>query len=256
MCGSKRALFIAALCLLSGSLLPSLAHAAKPPAPLQLRPGSRVGVLVLLDPDVTHFHASRQIENSFLKTYTMDWAVDAMLLSAVQDRLTQLGLVPVPLGPSDEVRRAREDCFLNASLAKGLPKQCAALYSRVGAVDRLNALIVLGPGRNDAAHADRTRHKDLPEYLRGWCFVTGQGGPDTVPQLLNLSELLLIAIDDSGARLVDREWGGDSEHWTGYKPPADLKAFPGALLDQLQPLFGAMLKRQASAALEHVQVVR
>jgi hypothetical protein len=254
MFGSRCVTWLAALCVVSGSLVPSLAAAAKPPVPLQLPAGARVGVLNLLDPDVTHFHAARQIENSFLKTYTMDWSVDGMLLAAVQDRLTQLGLTPVPIGPGDELRRAREQCFLDAALAKGLPKECASLYTRLAASERLNAIIVLGPGRNDATHAGGSRHKELPEYLRGWCFVTGEGGADTVPRLLNLSELLLIGITPSGAQLVDREWGGNGQAWDAYRAPPDLKAFPGPLLDQLQPLFAGMLRQEASAALGHLQV--
>src|SRR5262245_15486564 len=98
MFGSRCVAWLATLCVAGGIIVPPAA-AAKPPAPLQLPAGARVGVLNLLDPDVTHFHASRQIENSFLKTYTMDWSIDAMLLAAVQDRLTQLGLTPVAIGP-------------------------------------------------------------------------------------------------------------------------------------------------------------
>jgi hypothetical protein len=248
--------WLAALCVVSGGLMPSPAPAAKPPVPLQLPAGARIGVLNLLDPDVTHFHAARQIENSFLKTYTMDWSVDAMLLAAVQDRLTQLGLTPVPIGPSDELRRAREQCFLDAALAKGLPKECASLYTRLAASERLNAIIVLGPGRNDATHEGGARHKELPEYLRGWCFVTGEGGANTVPQLLNLSELLLIGITPAGAQLADREWGDTAQAWVSYRAPPDLKAFPGPQLDQLQPLFAGMLRQEAGTALNRVQVVR
>jgi hypothetical protein len=248
--------WLATLSVVAGMLVPSLAAAAKPPAPLQLPSAARVGVINLLDPDVTHFHAARQIENSFLKTYTMDWSIDGMLLAAVQDRLTQLGLTAVPIGPGDDLRRAREQCFLNAALAKGLPKECAALYTRLAAAERLNALVVLGPGRNDSTHAGGNRHKELPEYLRGWCFVTGEGGADTQPQLLNLTELLLITIAPSGAQLADREWGGEGQPWSSYRAPPDLKTFPGPLLDQLQPLFGGMLKQQTGNALAKIQVAR
>ena len=42
--------------------------------------------------------------------------------------------------------------------------------------------------------------------------------------------------------------------WPGFQAPADLKAIPQTQLDQLQPLFSAMLKRQADALLGHLQL--
>ena len=244
----------AALCAALLALTPALLAAARPPATLALPVGARVGVVNLLDPEVTHFHASRQIENSFLKTYTVSWPIGAMLLVAVKDRLGKLGLPAVPLAASDALRRARENCFLDASLAKGLPRECGPLYAQLAASQGLSALIVLGPGRNDSAHAGGTRHRELPEYLRGWCFVTG--GSDPLPVLLDMTELLLVGVSGSQAQLVGRAWGGDGKSWTGYHPPPDLKAFPGQELDQLQPLYGAMLKEQADRALAPLQAAR
>ncbi len=235
----------AALCLALLGAVPGMVLAAHPPPSLALPAGARIGIVNLLDPEVTHFHASRQIENSFLKTYTVSWPVSGMLLGAVKDRLGQLGLTPVPIPPTDALRRARESCFLDASLAKGLPRECGPLYAQLAASSGVAALIVLGPGRNDPAHAGGKRHKDLPEYLRGWCFVTGG---DATPALLDLTELLLIGVSGSQAQLLGRGWGGTGA-WTGYRAPPDLKAFPEQELAQLQPLYAAMLKDQAGTAL-------
>ena len=249
----KPTLYRAALCAALLGVTPAMLPAAHPPPSLALPAGARVGIVNLLDPEVTHFHASRQIENSFLKTYTVNWPVSSMLLAAVRDRLGQLGLAPVPVSASDALRRARESCFLDASLAKGLPKECGPLYAQLAASQGLAAIVVLGPGRNDSAHAGGTRHKELPEYLRGWCFVTG--GPDP-PVLLDMTELLLIGVSASQAQLVGRGWGGDGKSWAGYRPPPDLKAFPEQQLDQLQPLYGTMLKQQADTALGPLQLAR
>jgi hypothetical protein len=246
--------YLAALCAALVGLVPAVLHAAHSPATLVLPAGARVGVVNLLDPEVTHFHASRQIENSFLKTYTVNWSVSGMLLAAVQDRLSQLGLVAVPLAASDALRRARENCFLDATLAKGLPKECGPLYAQFAASQGVSALIVFGPGLNNSAHAGGTRHRELPEYLRGWCFVTA--GPGPPPVLLDMTELLLVGVNGPQAQLVGRAWGGDGKSWTGYQPPADLKAFSEQQLDQLQPLYGAMLKQQAATALAPLQVGR
>jgi hypothetical protein len=143
-----------------------------------------------------------------------------------------------------------------SAFAKGLPKPCGPLYAQLAAAERLDAIIVLGPGRNDSAHAGNTRHKELPEYLRGWCFVTGEGAADALPTLLNLSELLLVQINGSSARLAGRQWGGNGQSWNGYQAPADLKAFSDPQLDQLQPLFGAMLKQQADSLLAPLPLTR
>jgi hypothetical protein len=231
-------------------------RAEKPADSLQLPGGARVGVVNLVDPEVTHFHYAPHLENSYLKTYTLTWPVSAMLVATVRDPLTRAGLVVVPLTPSDELLRAREHCFLNAALAKGLPKECVPLYTHFAAAERLSALIMLGPGRNDSSHAGGTRHKELPEYLRGFSFVTADDAPDNPPMLLDLTELLLVRADASDAALIDREWGGNGMRWSGYQPPANLKAIPGAQLDQLQALYALMLKHQADAALGHLSVAR
>ena len=235
-------------------LVGSAAPATKKPLDLQLSAGARVGVVSLLDAEVTHFHASRQLQNSFLKTYTASWPVSAMLLAAVQGGLTQRGLVALPLGASEELSRARENCFLDAELAKGLPQPCAAPFAKLAAAQHVDALIVLAPGRNDPAHAGGARHRELPEYLRGWCFVSGEGG--AAPTLLSLTELLLIGVVPAGVQLADREWGGDGQSWTGFSPAPDLRQIPAEQLAQLQPLFAAMLQRQADALLSHLQVSR
>jgi hypothetical protein len=244
----------AALTLLGGT-----AVAAQQPANLQLIAGARVAVVNLLDAEVTHFHASRHVQNSFLKTYTVDWSVNAMLMEALRERLTQLGLVPVAAAATEALRRARETCFLDAALAKGLPKACGPLFAQLAAAEHVDAIIVLGPGRNDSAHGARRR--ELPEYLRGWCFMSRarseEDTADKLPVLLNLTELLLIGLAAPSAEIYARQWGGDqAQSWTGFKLPPDLKEIPDQQLSQLQPLFAAMLKQQASGVLEHLQVTR
>jgi len=50
-----------------------------------------VGVVNLLDAEVTHFHAASQLQDSFLKTHAVSWSVDAMLGEALKDRLDRWG---------------------------------------------------------------------------------------------------------------------------------------------------------------------
>ncbi|HUL19541.1 MAG TPA: hypothetical protein VLV29_09785 [Steroidobacteraceae bacterium] len=232
------------------TLAANAALAASAPAPLALAAGARVGVVSLLDAEVTHYHSAARVQDSYLKTQAVPWSVSAMLLEAVREPLTRLGLAPVPLAPGDTLSRARESCFLDANLQKGLPKDCLAAYARLAADEQLAALVVLGPGLNDADHAQGTRRKDLPEYLRGWCVVSGsaEGGP--APLLLNLTELLLISVTPKGAQLEARAWGGTfTRNWTGFVAPADPHALPAPLLEQLQPLFAGLLQQQTQGLL-------
>src|SRR5256884_9889563 len=206
------------------SLLAGTAVAAPKPADLQLSAGARVAVVNLLDAEVTHFHASRHVQNSFLKTYTVEWSVNAMLMEALRERLTQMGLVPVVAAATEALRRAREACFLDAALAKGLPKACGPLFAQLAAAEHVDAIIVLGPGRNDSAHGDRRRQ--LPEYLRGWCFVTAARGEedtaDKPPVLLDLTVLRLIGPAPPSPEIYARQRGGLHEPTcTGFKQPPD-----------------------------------
>jgi hypothetical protein len=246
----------AALCLLALSRPADLVFAAKPPpATLQLRTGSRIALVNLLDAEVTHFHGAPRVQDSHLKTYPVGWAVAAMLTEALKEPLQQLGLVSVPLGASDALAHAREACFINAALAKGLPKACSPPFVQLASAEHVDAIIVLGPGLNDSAHAAGTRRRDLPDYLRGWCFVTTEGSADGTPGFLNLTELLLITVSPKGAEINAREWGGSvAQAWTGFTAQVDLKAIPAAQLNELQPLYGAMLKEQAARLLAHVEV--
>src|SRR5689334_4694658 len=78
-------------------LVMSLPVAGKEPSSLTLARGARVGVVNLLDAEVTHFHGAKEIKDSFLKTHPVSWSVDAMLADALKERLGQMGLVLVPL---------------------------------------------------------------------------------------------------------------------------------------------------------------
>jgi hypothetical protein len=237
-------------------LVMSLPVAAKDAATLTLARGARVGVVNLMDAEVTHFHAARALQDSFLKTHTVSWSVNAMLGDALKDRLAQMGLLLVPLAVSDALDRHREECFLNGSPAKGLSKECAPPFAQIASTEHVDAIIVLGPGLNNSAHAAGARRKDLPDYLRGWGFVTNdQSAAGGKPTLFNMTELLLIGVLPDGVSLRGREWGGSySVEWTNFTPAADLKAMPAQQLDELQPLFAGILSRQTGRLLDQLQV--
>jgi len=240
------------LCL----LLASCSLAANAAVGFTLAKGARVGIVNLLDPEVTHYHGSKAIQDSFMKTQPVGWRIDQMLADALRDRLSDLALVEVPVAATEAMKHLRDSCFVESSPARGLSRECLAPFGHLAAAQQLDAIIVLGPGINDSAHG--RRRKDIPEYLRGWGFVSGQGaGPTGIPSLFNMTELLLLSISGEVASQRGREWGGSYElPWSDFQPPADPRVLPGNVLDQLQPLFADILARQCARLLEKVEVER
>jgi len=230
--------------------------AAKEDTPLVLAKGSRVGVVTLLHPEVQHFHSARSLRDQALKTEVIDWSVETMLLDALKERAGQLGLVLVPLPVSDELEHARESCFLNNGFNRNLPKECAAPFDHLLANERLQAVIVLAPGLNNGLHGGSARRKDLPDYLRGWGFVTGTAAaPDGKPSVVSMTELLLVAPSGEGPQLRSHDWGGSySLEWSNFIPPPDPRVVPLQDYAALKPYFEAILSRQTARLLEQITV--
>jgi hypothetical protein len=223
---------------------------------LVLAKGSRVGVVTVLEPEVTHYHSGKSFRSSFLKTETVDWSLSNMFIDALKDRAAQMGLVLVPLQLTDELDRVREACFLNGNFAKGLPKDCTMPFEHLGSNDGLQALFVLAPGINNSVHAGASRRKGLPDYLRGWGYVTGEdAAPDGKPTLFTMTEMLAVTPSPEGPQLRAREWGGnDALEWTNFEAPPDVKAVPPQDYAQLRPFFAAMLVHQTTHLLDQIQI--
>jgi len=242
-----------AACLLMACALAGPPALAKDPTQLLLHKGARVGVVNMMDPEVTHFHASKVLAQSFFKTQPVNWQVDSMLSDAATQRLTQLELVPVAMGASDALMRNRDDFFVNNSVAKKLPSEAAKEFAQLAASERLDALIVLAPALNNSSQAGGAVRRNLPDYLRGWGFVTGD--TDEKPALFNMTQVLLIGIEPDGAALSAREWGGGyTDEWSEYVPPDNPKQLPLDLLDRLQPHFGRILARQTGRVMDWITV--
>ncbi len=230
--------------------------AAREETPLALARGARVGVVNLLHPEVAHFHSAKALKDQALKTELVDWPVDTMLLDALKERAGQMGLVLVPLPAGDELEHAREDCFLNNGFNKNLPKECVPPFAHLLANEHLQAVIMLAPGLNNSQHAGSERRKELPEYLRGWGYVTGvSAAPSGKPNVFSMTDLLLVAPSEEGAQLRGHDWGGNySLEWTDFVAQPDPKVVPLEEYRKLRPLFAGILSRQAARVLDDVLV--
>lgn len=218
--------------------------------------GAQIGVVSLLSPELMHYHAAKDVNGSFLKIQPVGWNVADMLGEAVKPQLEQRGLTLTPLIPTESLERARERCFVNAALADGLPKNCSAPLVEQAAETGVTYLIVMAPGLNNADHAGSSRSEGVTASMRGWGFLTRErAGAKDKPVLYAEVELLLIGITPEGATLRARQWGGGySLLWQTYNLPPDPKAIPEDELSELQPLYSAMLSKQAKDLMEQVQV--
>jgi len=242
-----------AACLLLACSMASPLAVAKDPTQLLLHKGARVGIVSMMDAEITHFHTGKVLAESFYKTQPVNWQVDSMLTEAVSPHLTQLELVPVTMGASDGLMRNRDDYFVNNSVAKGLPRDVARQFAQLAASEHLDALLVLAPGLNNSSQAAGAVRKGLPDYLRGWGFVTSDTGE--APSLFNMTQVLLIGVTPEGATLNAREWGGGyTESWADYVAPANPKQVPLELLDKLQTPFARILAKQAGRVMEWITV--
>jgi hypothetical protein len=241
---------------MAGLVVTSTTGLARDRTPKVIARGAQIGVVNLLKAEVMHYHAAKDTNDSFLKIQQVKWRVDDMLTEALQGQLEQLGLTLTALTPTDSLSRARESCFVNAALADGLPKGCSATLVEQASSAGVSYLILMAPGLNNSDHAGSDRAAGVTEAMRGWGFLTRErGGSKDKPTLFNEIELLLISISPEGATLRARQWGGIySSQWQSYTPPADPKAVPVDQLDQLQPIFAAILSRQAKDLLAQVRV--
>jgi len=224
--------------------------------PVVIAKGTQIGVVNLLDPELMHYHAAKDSHGSFIKIQAVDWNVDDMLNQALQSQASPQGLTLMPLAPGNTLLHARESCFVNASLAKGLPKSCTASLTELAAGAGVSYLIVMAPGLNNSDHAGSNRLEGASETLRGWGLITREmAGAKDRPTLFNEVEMLLINVTPQGAVLSARQWGGMFiTQWQTYTVPPDPKVIPPEQLDELQPLFGNLLTRQTKELIDQLHV--
>ena len=218
--------------------------------------GTQIGIVSLLSGEVMHYHAASEYTGSFLKIQPVSWPVDDMLASALKEPLEQLGLRPTLLPPTPALVHSRESCFVNAKLMAGLPRNCAAQLLEQASSGGVSYLILVAPGLNNADHAGSSQIQNVTSMMRGWGFLTRErAGPKDKPTLFNEIELLLISVDRDGVSLQARQWGGIyNSQWQTYTLPADLHQIPAEQLDELQPLYAALLSRQAKAMVEQIHI--
>ena len=242
--------------VVAGMLLLASGIVAGAELPLAIPAGGRVGIIDMMIPDVTHFHVGATQVKSFQRTYRAPWTVADVIDEPLIWSLTNAGLEPVALQPSDLLRRQKGDWIVKSPKATKLSRACLEEMQRVIEEEKLSAVILIAPGPNvspETVEGDRLRK--LPDYIQGWGFSTSdEPGGLTKPMVFNLTQMLLVGKTTDGVRLEHREWGGNYVYeWANFTVPPDVKALPDAEVVKLRPVVADVMKRQIARLLPHLQ---
>jgi hypothetical protein len=247
---SFKAMFVAGLLLLAGGAVSSAE------LPLAIPAGGRIGIIDMMGPDVTHFHVGATPVKSFLRTYRAPWSVADLIDEPLIWSLTNAGLEPVALAPSDLLRREKGKWIVQNPQATKLARACLEEMQRVIDEQKLSALILIAPGPNTSPESvEGNRLKKLPEYIQGWGFSTSDDpGGLTKPVVFNLTQMLLVQKTTDGVRMEHREWGGNYVYeWTTFTVPPDVKTLPDTEVAKLRPVITDVMKRQIARLVPHLQ---
>ena len=223
---------------------------------LSVPAGSRIGIIVMMPTDVTHYHVGKNPQGSFMRTYRVQWPVAELVDDPLATQLKSAGLEPVFLDPSDLLKRQVRSWIVMTSQAARMPNAAMEEVQRVITAENLKALIVVAPGPNaNPESVAGNRLRKLPVYVQGWGFSTSDE-PSGVekPVVFNLVQMLLFGMSGTNPTLVFREWGGGFVYeWANFDPGPDVKALPAEEIDKFRPVISDVLQRQIGRLMPHIK---
>ena len=223
---------------------------------LALPVGARVGIIVMMPADVTHYHVGKTPLASFMRTYSLDWPTSEVVDDPLASQLKAAGFEPVLLDPSEPLRRQQRPWIIASRPAPKLPGAAMDEIQRICAEQNLKALIIVAPGPNvNPESVQGNRLRKLPPYLQGWGFSTSDDANGTAkPVVFNLTQMLLIGNVGDGVELEFREWGGGYVYdWVNFEAGADLKTLPQTQIDKFRPLISDVMLRQMARLMPHLK---
>jgi hypothetical protein len=120
--------------------------------------GARVGVVSVVEPQLTNTHVGFTVFTSFNKRLVNDWGLDRAALSDVTALLHQDGYEVVSVSIDDNlVRGIREENDWSDLNYSGLDKNWSATYQKLMADNRLSALVIL---REEIMHGGKDGRYD------------------------------------------------------------------------------------------------
>ena len=121
----------------------ALGCAGSQPVPLQLPPGARIGILNVLEPQMTHVDVGSLRFDSFTKIYNVDWNIPAFLNGAIENDLRGRGnytFIPLAVNAPADWKQSMSNGILSAVNA-WMPGDLKAFLQQTSAENRLDLII-------------------------------------------------------------------------------------------------------------------
>jgi hypothetical protein len=218
---------------------------------------ARVGIIVMMPADLTHYHVGKSRLGSFMRTYRMSWPVPNVVNNPIAATLAGMGIEPVFLDPTDSLWRERQSWIIKNPLANKLSDKAREELFSILQTGNLRGLVIVAPGANtDPEPSPGNRLRKLPSYLQGWGFSTSDE-PEGVarPVVFNLTQMLLVGREGDSADLIFREWGGAFVYeWPGFQPGPDLKTLSAEAISKFQPVMQDIVRKQIERITPRIEV--
>ncbi len=124
-------------------MVSALGCAGSPPVSLQLQLGSRIGILNLLEPQMTHVEFGSLRFNSFTNVYNVDWNIPGYLNRTIEKDLRAGGnftFIPIAVNPSQDWKQSMSKNILYA-VTEREPDDLKAFLNQTAKEERLDLII-------------------------------------------------------------------------------------------------------------------
>ena len=127
-------------------LVTAMGCAGSRPVQLQLPPGARIGILNVLEQEMTHVHVGSLRIDSFTNVYPVDWNLPAYLNRTIENDLRAHGsytLIPLAVNP-DAGWKQSISRDITSTVNAWMPRGLRAYLQQVVEENRLDAVISVG----------------------------------------------------------------------------------------------------------------
>ncbi|MBI5578891.1 MAG: hypothetical protein HY895_07040 [Deltaproteobacteria bacterium] len=121
----------------------ALGCAGSQPVRMQLPPGARIGILNVLEPQMTHIDVGSLRFDSFTKVYTVDWNIPDYIARTIENDLKARGnftFIPLAVNAPADWKQSMATGILSAVNA-WMPGDLKAFLRQAAEENRLDALI-------------------------------------------------------------------------------------------------------------------